>query len=221
MAFRLILSTITGQLEEALLELQRPMAEAATLALREAATSAKAQGRAEIAGAGFSKKWQNAFRVDAFPRRGKVSIDAAAYMFHKIPYAEVFQTGATIRGKPVLWAPLERTPKRIARKRITPELYQAQIGPLVYLGGRGGRPLLAARAALSRAASRRAEPKITLAALRRGAAGGTPTTVLRTVPLFVGLRSAKIPKKFDVLAVMARAADRLAELYLKNLKGDA
>ncbi len=91
-----------GEFDEAMREMQRPMAEAATSAMQEAADNIKSEGRAKIASAGFSKKWQNALRVDAFPRRGKVSINAAAFAFHKIPYADVFEEGATIRGKPRL-----------------------------------------------------------------------------------------------------------------------
>ena len=73
----------------------------------------QAKGRADIAAAGFSRRWQNAFRVDVFPRGRKVSVDAAAWVFHKIPYAEVFEEGATIRGRPYLWIALPGTPTRI------------------------------------------------------------------------------------------------------------
>jgi hypothetical protein len=37
-----------------------------------AADAAKREGRAQIAAAGFSSKWQNAFRADVFPKGGSV-----------------------------------------------------------------------------------------------------------------------------------------------------
>ena len=43
------------------------MARAATAAVREAAEMAKSAGRANIATAGFSRKWQNALRARIFP----------------------------------------------------------------------------------------------------------------------------------------------------------
>ena len=218
MTFKLAYRAAKGEFDEAIRELQRPMAEAAMAAITEAGATIKTQARADIARAGFSKRWQNALRVDTFPRRGQVSINAAAFIFHKIPYAEVFESGATIRGKPRLWIPLEGTPKKLARERMTAKRFTERIGPLTFIDRGGKPPLLAARAALSRAQARKAKPKVSLAALRRGAAGtNTGRTVVRTVPLFVGVRGIVIPKKFSVRKIIDKGVSRLAALYVKKI----
>lgn len=210
-----------GAFVEGIADLKNPPAEAATAAMREAAVIIKTQGRAEIARAGFSKRFQNALRAEAFPRGGQVSIDAAAFMVHRVPYANVFEEGATIRGNPRLFIPLVPKGRKVPAARRTPARFRQEIGPLTYIARRGKPPLLAAPAALSVFEARKAEPKVSLAALRRGAAGAaTGRTVLRTVPLFVGQSEVTIDKKFSVLKIVDRVAGRLAQLYVKHLKTD-
>lgn len=220
MSLRPVYHAPKGQFAKAMAELLRPVAEAATAAIVEAKDRGKVEARAEIARAGFSERFQNAFRADAFPGGGRVSINAAALFYQKVPYAEVFESGATIRGKPRLWIPLDGTPKKIGAERMTAKRFAQRIGPLTFID-RGGRPpLLAARARLSRAQAGKAKPKVSLAALRRGARGtATGRTVLRTVPLFVGARSIEVPKKFSVLKIVDRWAGRLPALYVKHFKG--
>ena len=43
----------------------------------------------------------------------------AAFIFHKIRYAGVFEEGAVIRGQPLLWLPLGNVPVR-RRRPMTP-----------------------------------------------------------------------------------------------------
>ncbi|HDZ74371.1 MAG TPA: hypothetical protein ENH55_16730 [Aurantimonas coralicida] len=218
MTFKVLYRAAKGEFEEAMAEMKRPMAEAATAAIEEAGATIKVGARADIARAGFSKRFQNALRVDTFPRRPKVSIDAAAFIFSKVPYAEVFESGATIRGKPRLWIPLEGTPKKIGRDRMTAKRFAQRIGPLTFLDRGGRRPLLGARAALTRSQANKARPKVSLAALRRGADGtATGRTVLRTVPLFLGVSSIVVPKKFSVRKIIDKAAGRLAEIYVRKI----
>jgi Family of unknown function (DUF6441) len=81
-------------------EIQRPIAKAATPAIREAGEIAKQNGRASIAAAGFSRKWQK--RVNIYPPQGD-SLRPAAFIFHKIRYASVFEEGAVIGGQPLLF----------------------------------------------------------------------------------------------------------------------
>src|SRR5207253_846581 len=101
MHLRLILSDVAaGFVDTIVKELQRPIAKAATAAVREAGEIAKRNGRASIAAAGFSRKWQNALRVNVYPPQGD-SMRPAAFLFHKIRYAGVFEEGAVIGGKPL------------------------------------------------------------------------------------------------------------------------
>jgi hypothetical protein len=53
------------------------------VAVREAGEIAKQNGRASIATAGFSRKWQNAFRVNIYPPQGD-SLRPAVFVFQKI-----------------------------------------------------------------------------------------------------------------------------------------
>ena len=221
MTFGYTFSAVKGEFAEAMADLQTPMAEAASAAIDEAAVDIKTQGRASIASAGFSKRWQNGWRVLTFPR-GKTSVDAAAFAFHRIHYATVFEEGATIRGKPTLWLPISTPGKRVPRSRRTPERFTREIGPLAFVARLGKPPLLVAPAMLGPGQANKRNPEPSVRALRRGAAGSPGTrgqrTVLRSVPLFVGLDRVRIGKKFDVLGGIDRVAARLTTLYLKHLK---
>jgi hypothetical protein len=67
MTLRLTLSAVAGGFFRAVTEGERPIAKAATAAVREAAELAKTAGRANIAAAGFGRKWQNALRAKIYP----------------------------------------------------------------------------------------------------------------------------------------------------------
>lgn len=207
-------ASVRGELEEELAKIEAPIAKAATAAMREAADLGKAAARERIAAAGFSRKWQNAMRAESYPRKGVASTSAAAELFHAIPYAGVFAEGATITGKPDLWVPLSTTPKIGARKKLTPDGFEAAFGPLVSIKGRG-RPMLGARLSVSRAAARRGGPyKVTKAGLARGR---NREGIIRVVPVFVALRQVSIGRKFNLEAAFSAAADALPALYEKHL----
>jgi hypothetical protein len=184
---RFFLSSVRGEIDNAVRELQRPVAEAATAAVRDAGNAAVKDGRAGIARAGFSQKWQNALRSDVYPKN-RVSMRPAAHIRHKIPYAGVFEEGATIPGRPLLWLPLPTVPVGPGGRRLTPKKFIAQGNQLVSVKRPGKRPLLV------------------------GKVGD------KSVPLFFGIPTVTIRKKFDVVAAVRRAAARLGEFYLKNLK---
>lgn len=208
-------SYIKGQLEEALRGKYRPVAEAATAAMTDAANQVKTEGRADIARAGFSKRWQNTLRADVYPSRGKVSVSAAALIHHKIQYAGVFEEGATIRGKPFLWLPLRTTPKKIGGQRMTARLFAERVGPLRFVQRPGHRPLLMAQVRSTDAAVRKG---VSLNALKRGKAAKRGT--LRSVPMFVGIETVTIRKKFNITAIVQRARDALFELYFRHFRDE-
>jgi hypothetical protein len=192
----------------------KPIAKAATMAMRQVANNIKVEGRANIVSAGFSRAWANSFRADAYPKAGKVSADAAAMVRHKIDYADIFETGGIIHGDPTLWLPLPTTPKRIGRKRVTPSLYISQIGPLFPIRRPGKPPLLAARMGVSARAKKSGSfGKVTNAKLRKGASGSGPKVA---VPLFVGIRQVDIKQKFHLRAITKANAAKLAAYYYRN-----
>lgn len=192
-----------------------PIAKAAQGAIAWAADTVKTEGRASIAAGGFSTRWQNALRVNVYPKTG-ASAAAAAYVFHNIPYADVFENGAVIRGKPILWVPLPGTPQKLGSgafaKRITPALYEDKIGPLILLPNTK-RPILAAPVSGKRVGIG-PQRRITPAALRRGAAGKGTVTM---VPLFVGLDVVTLRKRFSIGDAIDHAVNGLGAAYFRGL----
>ncbi|MDG4903217.1 DUF6441 family protein [Mesorhizobium sp. WSM4962] len=201
-----------GEFAAGMAAMKDPVAFAGTAAITEAADIVKAEGRADIAAAGFSRRWQNTLRANIYPK-GRTSIDAAALIYHKIQYAGVFEKGAVIGGKPTLWLPLPTAPKRAGRSKMTPALYVRTVGPLVSIERPGKPPLLAGRIATNRRGQIN-KGKVTLSALRRGAAGA-PSTL---VPLFIGVDRVSIRDRFSIAEITGRAAARLGALYVKHLR---
>jgi len=119
-------------------EKNKPVAEAAVAALRETAANAVQEGRRNIASAGkFGPKWQSGLQYvtkDA-TEGGLPSLQAKAIIFHKYGIAGIFEHGATIYGKPLLWIPTTRgapAPRKSGKRlesgtvRGTPMLFDAQ-----------------------------------------------------------------------------------------------
>lgn len=180
-----------------------------TRAMTTAVNVAKSEGRASIAAAGFSRRWQNTLRGDVYPNEG---LNAAGVIRHVIPYAGVFEDGTTITGNPYLWLRLRSTPAKVNRKDLTPERYEEEVGDLTYFRSKRGKPLLGARVRLARG---KTEPpaKITLGMLRKGAM--RPTGRLVTIPLFHAVRQTTIRRKFSVSEACALARDNLPKYYAK------
>lgn len=212
-----LLNDITKELEDSLRSIRDPIAEAATGAVRDAGDELKTAGRANIAAAGFSSKWQNTWRVEFFPKKG-VSIDAAAWGFHRIPYSIVFEEGATIAGKSgLLWIPLSGANlPNIGRGKATPRKLAQSGVKLVSMHAKAGLPLLGAEVRVSKAQASLENLSVSLAKLRKGTAGKTGT--VRVIPLFFGVKSVSIRKKFDIAGVAERARESLPGRYVENLR---
>jgi hypothetical protein len=221
MSLRLIYSAVTGQFQQAMLDITKPIATAATATIKQAANQIKVKGRARIASAGFSSKWQNAFRVEVFPQHG-VSMHPAALAHHNIPYAGIFAKGGSIAGTPLLWIPVSNAPTKIAGRRMTPRNYIQLVGPLHSLVVPGKPPMLAAYMKGRRGS------KLTLSKLRAGAAlarlgvrksksdlGGMGVV---SVILFVGVSSVRIRQRFGLNDVFREAVAGLGSGYLANLR---
>lgn len=169
---------------EQMRELQRPVAEGAYAALKEAAEVSVAEGRRNIAGAGrFTNRWLTGLVYRLSP--SKPSLRARATIFHTLGLAGTFQTGRTIRGQPLLWIPIRANlPARVK----SPRQYG---GRLVSVNVRGKPPMLFP-------------------------AGRDPDRK----PLFIGVKSITIPKKFSVIEIVERTANRLGEFFLRHFKGN-
>ena len=188
---RLTYSYKQGEFAEAIAEISKPIAKAATAAMRDTADLAKQRGRASIAGAGFSARWQNALRAQVYPKN-RDSIGPAALVWHKIPYAGVFENGAVIQGKPRLWLPIEANlPVGARGKRVTPKTFPGQLRLVLRAGGN---PLLVADIGKGRGRK-------------------------RALPMFVGVQAVKIGKKFAITEAVREAARALPSFYEQHIKG--
>ena len=77
--------------------------EAIRAAAKDLAKEIKSQGEDDMTSAGrFGQRWKDAFQVSVTEGGGSVRIEATMSIF----YWRVFQYGATINGKPLLWIPL-------------------------------------------------------------------------------------------------------------------
>jgi Family of unknown function (DUF6441) len=163
---------------------QRPVATAAVAALRETAANAVQEGRGNIAGAGqFKGGWVSGlqYRTQGATAGGEPSLQAKAIIFHKFGFAGVFEHGATIAGKPLLWIPT--TPGGPPASRSGKKLTSATVR---------GKPMLFDANDKDR----------------------------HRKPLYIGVPSARIPKKWRITEIVKEHAGKIAELFLKNFKGN-
>lgn len=173
-----------------------PVSKASTTIINDAGREAVLAARVSIAAAGFSAKWQNALRGRLYPGAGKTSVNAAYFIWHKIPYAYVFERGLHILGKPLLWIPLPSTPKMFGRKHVSPKLLIGMGVKLFTINRPGKAPLLATRIKTNRA-------KVSTRGILRGTSGKVGS--IRAVPLFVGIRSVDIKRRFGIMAAVEKA----------------
>jgi Family of unknown function (DUF6441) len=161
---------------------QRAVASAAVAALREASADAVDEGRSNIAGAGlFGAKWQQGLRrrMIGAKEAGEPSLEAKAIIFHKFGIAGVFEHGAIIEGKPLLWIPTSRG------------------GPPA---SRSGKKLVSATV--------RGQPMLFDANDRDR----------HRAPLYIGVPSVRIPKKFRITEIVKEHIEQLGMLFLKHFK---
>jgi hypothetical protein len=195
------------------------LAKVNTDAMRETEIDAKTLARAAVraGGPGFRKRWPNAVRSQTYPKKGKTALGPAAVVWVRSEYAGVFETGATIGGKPYLWLPLPSVPAYMNRKRIRPGLIR---GLIAIKRTPGKAPLLGIRVAGTAA---RLSGRITTALLNRGTYEGRASkrgqrTKYRVIPLFVGIPSARIGKHWNIRGAVTKAGASLNSRILSRLK---
>lgn len=211
---KLIYSAAKGQFAQALVQMEKPIASATTGAIKDTAQYIKASGRAAIRSGGFGVKWQNALRVEVYPKRGD-AIDPALFVHHRIPYASVFETGAKISGNPLLWIPLPGISLKFGGRRLTPRLFVEKVGPLHSVNVPGKPPMLAAYMAAS------ADPnKISVRKLKTGATRiierGSSSVI--SVPIFYGISQVQITSKFHLRDVYRRAKENISTYYVQHIR---
>lgn len=105
MTLRLIIDAKTAgrQLVHGMVIAQNRIMNSVAKTANEAAALFLRLGRTDIRGAGrFGRRWTEGLTADVniTPPASTITI------FHKVPYWRVFEYGAVIRGKPMLWIPL-------------------------------------------------------------------------------------------------------------------
>jgi hypothetical protein len=157
-------------------EKQRPVATAAVAALNDVAADSVQEGRDNIAGSGqFAGRWLSGLRYRLIGE----DLQAKAIIFHSFGLAGVFEHGATIEGKPLLWIPTD--PKAPRASRSGKKLVSATVR---------GQPMLFD--ASDRARDRK--------------------------PLYIGVPSVRIPKKWRITEIVKEHAARLGLLFIKHFK---
>jgi hypothetical protein len=203
------------QWQRATSEYERIITKAETLAIHDVGILARDGGRESIAAAGFSKRWQNSLQVRFTPKSG-YSFSPQANIHTTINFADVFETGKTIRGGPYLWLPLPNVPPIAGRPHMTPAQYVANIGPLVSMERPGKLPLLGAQVKTSFTGAFVRGRTPSRSVLKRGLASSRG--VSQTVPMFFAVPVVDIPKKWNVHAAIVEASKKLQERYIANLE---
>lgn len=199
MAATLKLQVPAGAFGKAAKAAEQSVKTAASATIHEVATDMLSDGKANIAGAGFPSDWSEGLRLKFFPARSGELADVAL-IYHRYAFASVFEFGASIRGSPLLWAPLRSTPRLFSGSagraiRATPRAWVQQKGPLFRINRAGGKPLL------------------------MGYPSGRGQKGERAVPLFVGLTGIQISKRFNLLQTFERDAAQMEKTFANNLKG--
>jgi hypothetical protein len=102
---RLRSNSIKPQLDETLAHLKQRIQKAATSSTQQLADTILREGRADIAAAGrFGGKWLSGFTYEITGEGGK---SRSIIFRHSNPLWRVFQSGAKIQGKPLLWIPVD------------------------------------------------------------------------------------------------------------------
>jgi hypothetical protein len=209
---RLKFSELSASFSVAIEGFAKPIAFAATDAVYIAGENVKKFGRANIASAGFSTRWQNTLRVNYYPPKGE-SINAAAFVFHKIPYAGVFDEPTTIVGKPMLWLALP-TVKKLGRRMRTPKAFSSVGIRLFSVNSGSKRPLLVAKVRTNRDVS----GGVSLGMILKGTSGIKGK--VQSVPLFFGMTSVSQSKRFHIAKLAESERNKLPIYYSDSLKVD-
>lgn len=218
---RLEFSYPKGAFRSAFNKQSQAIALAATATIRDAAAEVLARGAANIASAGFSSRWQKGLRAVVTPKAGPATAEASVHVFHSRGFATVFETGARISGKPLLWLPLPTLPDKIGGRWMTPKNFVKSIGPLHTIKAPGKPPLLGAYM------SGLVGSKVTIAKLRRGSAlarlgvrsrrGAYGAKGVVSTIVFVGISQVSIRRRWNLTGVYAAAVENLGANYARHL----
>jgi hypothetical protein len=119
--------------DEVFKKTRRDLIAAAQGAVKDAAAQAVKEGRAHLATAGFSApRWQRGLTSKFLKQNPE---KPARLVFHRLGFLSVFEQGATIAGKPLLWVPIK---ENLPGKVHSPRQYRRKMSSVTI----GGTPFL-------------------------------------------------------------------------------
>ncbi len=216
-----------GQWEKATTEYERIMAKAATLGMRQIGKLAETAARRAVGAAGFTSNVQRTIQALNKPASGYV-LNPKIWLHSTVNYLDVFETGRTITGSPLLWLPLSSVPPNpgsgvkfgglIGRPHMTPSQYIRKVGPLIKVVTRKHGGLIMLGAMVEGPSTKPSRARLRQTFLKRHF--GEKTRPTHFVPMFIGIARVSIPKKFDTKAAVETAAKGLEEAYAQIIKPD-
>lgn len=221
--FELALDIVEGRFTKEVAKLQPRAAHAATAAMRDTVDLALVKGRQSILGAGFSAKWANALRGTQYPQ-GKDSLDVTGFIWHKIGYAGIFESGGDIHPKApdgMLWLPIEQNLPIRSVGSWTPLKWTQEVGPLASVERPGKPPLLVGRVPVGQAhgfSFPLHAPPIGLSPRTQARRRRFSQAPVITAPLFFGIPLVTIGPKFGVKAARDEAAKQFGRFFAAELK---
>src|SRR5690349_8667027 len=205
---KFVVKAPAGQASDSALARANQMATALTEAMRDVGKLAVQKGRASISASGLGARFTNSLRLIMRPKTG-VSFDPSAFVHSTINYSDIFETGGTIVGQPLLWLPLDNVPK-VRGRALTPSQYVRKFGQLRTIKRKGKAPMLGAAVRVNVKAGKRVSKRALSGTISRRA-----SSVI--VPLYVGVPSATIAKRFDVHGAAQSAFEQFGEFYKQKM----
>lgn len=206
-----------GEFFRGMVNMRDPMAVAGAAAVKQATQQAWRKGQTNIASAGLGQRWVKSFKHRFYANNG---IDAAGIVYSTINFSVVFERGATIHGAPILWIPLQTTPKKLGSKRMTAKRFGEQIAHLFKIQI-NGKPYLAAKIFVSKRVAAGPVPIMSATTLRNAARRkGGKGMKARLLPLFVGVSSTHIRDRLRIREIVEEASNDIPRFYAEHLKAD-
>lgn len=218
-ALKLLVAATRGDFDRAVQAATKEVADADAATMREVTDLAKTGGRRAIASAGFSVRWQNALRSRIWVNDADRVGGTAGQVSLQSSYGGIFDKGGDITGKPTVWLPiLDNLPR--STTKWTPSAFNAQIGKLSFVpAGNGHGPMLVGKVAIGKAGKTKSAPlRGNSARAARSRTNFFVRSAAKTLPMFVGLESVHIGKKFDIEAAADVAMKQYPDIFAKNLK---
>lgn len=218
------MNDISLAFKAAMLSMDKPVAYGATHAMRLAAFSLQRRSQADIVAGGLGKRLANAFFVEAYPKGGKLSVNAAAFGAFKkgVGYSAILETGGTIQGKPQLWIPLPNAPKLLGGKHASPSAFERATGLKLFSMRRkaGKAPLLGVNVRGDNRTFKSFFKKTTISKFTKNAGRNQPSAKSMAIPLFFGITKANEKARTHLLLLAADEQSKLLDYYVQSMDPD-